>query len=436
MKNIKQSMVLLFAFLLLSTTANAQWVTDSQYGFKIKVPSNWSKEKKQDGTDRVHDFIDPSQNVFVEVRAFETMPNFTLDLLAQVFESSALPGAEKLTYGNYTLNGIAGKSGGYRLTVNGITVGVGVFYAVTPKYSYVLWSLIPTEVYNKYSALGDELLSSFTLINQTATKTVVKQNTAASVELTAFKISDEITSDYNISNPKKVFAVSTPIIWVVYDWKGNGKGSLFEVNWFYEGQFINGASKQFKMPDYMDGYGYANITMDGGFKVGNYSVEVKVAGKVLGTIQFKVEANAGIAQTTWGKANGKTNSVSQNQGKARIVKLGGSANYYNFKKGIVKSSEDADILNEPWCTSLPALCGNWARTGKKQLSEVDSPPSSGYISDGLSYTDCQQVPINEVLVFKLKDGTYGKVIIVNDNYSKTNSGCKHEITLMIEYPAF
>lgn len=436
MKNVLQSIVLLLLFLFIGTTVNAQWLTDSEYGFKIKVPSNWTKEKKQDGTDRVHDFLDPTQNIFIEVRAFKTGTDFTPDALAQVFENSALPGAEKLAYENYTLNGTAGKFGGYRTTINGLTVGVGAFYAVTPGYSYIIWSLIPIEVYNQYSGAGDKVLNTFTVLKTTVTQNTTKKNEAPTVTLTAFKISDEITNDYDIVNQKKTFKTTTPTIWVVYDWKGNGNGSLFEVNWFYEGQFINGASKQFKMPDYMDGYGYANITMDGGFKVGNYRVEVKVAGKVLGTIQFKVEANAGIAQTAWGKANGNTNSVSQNQGKARTVKLGGSTNYYSFKKGIVRSSEDADILNEPWCTQLPALCGNWARTGKKQLNQVTSPPASGYISDGLSYTDCQQVPINEVLVFKLKDGTYGKVIVVNDNYSKTNSACNHDITLLVEYPAF
>ncbi|MCD6180477.1 MAG: hypothetical protein J7K39_11305 [Bacteroidales bacterium] len=452
MKSKVRSLSILFMLIFLTTVVDAQWVTDTEYGFKIKVPNAWSKDKTQDGTDRVHDFLDPTENVFVEVRAFETGEGFTPDILAQVFESSGLPGAQRLAFEDYTLNGTSGKFAGYKTTINGLTVGIGAFYAVTRDYSYILWSLIPIEVYNQYSAKGDAVLNTFTLIPKVnKPRYVAKQE--PQIELIAFKISDRITDDYDITVEKKRFPVATPNIWVVYDWKGNGNGSTFVVDWYYEGQYIRGASKEFKMPDFQDGYGYANIDMDGAFKVGKYTVEAKVDSKVLGTISFEVFADQSntfqikppensrnsASATVWGKAN-SSYSVSAPQrassSKVKTVKLGGSKNYYNFKKGIVKSYDDADLLNEPWCTEFPALCGNWVKTGKSQLNQVNSAPALGYISDGKGFTDCQQVPVNEVLVFKLKDGTYAKVLIIKDQFSKTNNRCNHDITLQIIYPAF
>lgn len=449
MKSQVRSLSLLFTFFFITSVVNAQWITDTEYGFKIKVPNGWSKEKKQDGTDRLHDFLDPTENVFVEVRAFETGEGFTPDILANVFETSGLPGAQRLAFENYTLNGTPGKFAGYKTTINGLEVGIGAFYAVTKDFSYILWSLIPVAVYDQYSAQGDGILNTFTLIPKKVNHYVAKSE--PSFELTAFKISDQITDDYDIKVEKKRFPVNTSAIWVVYDWKGNGNGRTFSVNWYYEGKFIDGASKKFTLPNYQDGYGYANIDMDAAFKVGKYSVETKIENKVLGTLYFEVfedksntfqikpPGSSSSRSTDWGKANASStvsSSAKKSSEKAITVKLGGSNNYYSFKKGIVKSHDDADLLNEPWCTEFPALCGNWVKTGKQRLNQVNSAPSSGYISDQTSYMDCQQVPLNDVLVFKLKDGTYAKVLIVDDQYSSTSNGCNHNITLHIVYPAF
>lgn len=447
MKNRIKSVCMVLIIMFLTMSVSAQWITDSEYGFKINVPNSWNKEKKQEGTDRLHDFLDPTENIFIEVRAFEASDDMTADLLAQVFESSGLPGAEKLAFENYTLNGTPGKFGAYKTTINGLTVGVGAFYTVTKDFAYILWSLIPVNVYDQYSAAGDAVLNTFTVIPRKAKPIAVKPK--PNFEITSFKLSDQITSEYRILNEKSKYPVTTDNIWLVYTWKGNAEGSKIDVIWYYEGGYIEGPSKGFTMPDYPDGFGYANISMDGAFAVGKYSVEVKMDGQIIGSTQFEVykqQSNTpnikppgSTNNSSWGKANSgvsSANTASKGAGNALTVILGGGNNFYSFKKGKINSHDNADIMNEPWCTELPALCGNWAKTGKSQLSQVTSAPSSGYISDNSGYMDCQQVPLNEVLVFKLKDGTYAKVIIVNDQFSKTSSGCDHKITLNIEYPAF
>lgn len=449
MKSTLRGLSLLITFVFIVSLVQAQWINDAEYGFKIKVPNGWNKDKAQEGTDRVHDFLDPTENIFVEVRAFETGEGFTPDVLAQVFESSGLPGAQRLAYESYTLNGTQGKFAGYKTTINGLEVGVGAFYAVTKDFSYILWSLIPIEVYNQYSAQGDAVLNTFTLIPKKVNHDVVTPYPEPYFEITSIKLSDVVTQELKIIQGKDRFPTTTDEIWVVYDWKGNAEGATITVTWYYEGDFIEGMNKSFVMPDYPDGYGYGSLKVQDGFLVGNYLVEIKKNNQVVGksifevfeeksnTFQIKPPGSSSSTNSKWGKASSSSSSsAKKSSGKVKTVKLGGSNNFYSFKKGIVSSHDDADLLNEPWCTELPALCGNWVKTGKSQLNQVNSAPSSGYISDKTSYTDCQQVPVNEVLVFKLKDDTYAKVLIVDDQFSKTSNGCNHNITLHIIYPAF
>jgi len=112
---------------------------------------------------------------------------------------------------------------------------------------------------------------------------------------------------------------------------------------------------------------------------------------------------------------------------------------YDFATGKVRDGHkapDPDVLNEPWNTPTPALGGNWARTGKSRMEDVTTAPAGGYISDGLSFIDCKEAPLNEVLVFKLKNGTYGKLMIIKDEKSTTSNSAQHRITCLVQYPAF
>ena len=94
---------------------------------------------------------------------------------------------------------------------------------------------------------------------------------------------------------------------------------------------------------------------------------------------------------------------------------------------------------EPWCTQDAGVCGNWVLTNQSNMSAVTSAPSSGYISDGTGYMDCQILPTNNVAVVKLKDGSYAKIMIQKTNFSNSqsqNPPCKHVTTILVEYPAF
>ncbi|MGF7140972.1 hypothetical protein [Roseimarinus sediminis] len=111
--------------------------------------------------------------------------------------------------------------------------------------------------------------------------------------------------------------------------------------------------------------------------------------------------------------------------------------FYHFKEGISTRGnmpDDIDgmgIINEPWCTDLPALCGNYVVTEYSSFSDLTTPPAGEYEST------CDQTPLNTVLVFKLSDGTYGLVMLTSDQYNIVeNEYCEHVVTLRINYPAF
>jgi len=117
------------------------------------------------------------------------------------------------------------------------------------------------------------------------------------------------------------------------------------------------------------------------------------------------------------------------------VKLDGVNAYYNFKTGLATSVLPSDvdnfgIINEPWCTDLPALCGNFVVTDETSFTAFTEAPLTGY------EVNCVNVELNQVLVFKLGDGTFALVKVVNDFYTSTTASCQHKVTLHVNYPAF
>lgn len=587
MKKTIFSLVFLFVF----TAISAQWVTDKKYGYKINIPNEWSRESKFDGTDMVYDYMDPTQNIFIEVRTFSVDGNVTPDLLAQAFETQFLSTGTRIAYESYTLNNTPGKFGGYTMNIDGLDVGIGTFYAVKNGIGYVLWSMIETSLYNQYSATGDAVLNSFTTFPPV-------NNTGSVVGSPVFKITNmrlgkKLTSDHNIlpQDESLDFETEQNEIFVIWDWEGKASGKTMTVKWYYNGREISGASQAYQLPNNSMGYGWANLQKPaGGFRSGKYYVQIDFEGKKQKRIDFQInkaasnqnsgfvispsgsntrDLNPGgnsssdfalnwngfvlgeelkpgskteirnptrefypdspqvISVFSW-KGNGSGHTVtvkwkywsqgasesvliaetdyqvpagnggtsnfslsrpdagwplgqywvdysvdgqffheirfdvvqgsssanstsgrweaatggSSSPGNAKKVVLisGGSQSCYSFKSAKVHADHtNADLILEPWCTEEPGVCGNWVLTGKSSLSQVTSAPTGGYISDMAGFTDCQLIPINNVAVFKLKDGTYAKVLIQKtdfDNNQSQNPPCQHQATLLIEYPAF
>lgn len=107
-------------------------------------------------------------------------------------------------------------------------------------------------------------------------------------------------------------------------------------------------------------------------------------------------------------------------------RTGQTYNYNNMPKDI----DNFGIINEPWCTDLPALCGNMVLTDETSFSAFTSAPTSGYEQN------CLNLEKDKVVVFKLGDGSFALVKVVTDFYYSNTTGCEHKVTLHVNYPAF
>jgi len=455
---------LLFFFLV--GLLSAQWITNNEYGFKINIPNGWTQDSKMDGGDKVYDLIDPSQNVFIEVRAFKPEVTVNADQIAEVFESQYLSSANRMAFENYTLNNTPGKFGGYTMNVEGLDVVVATFYATANGIGYVLWTMVETRLYEQYSAVGDAVLNTFTTFSPSSNSNAMVAKPI--FKITNMKLGKKLTADYNI-NPQDESVLFDPQqqeIFVIWDWEGKAAGKTMSIKWYYNGQEITKASKFYKLPQNNQGYGWASIQKPAnGFKSGSYYVQIDFEGKKQRSIDFEISKpasnqNSGFvitppggsgkdlkpnaeASNGWGNASGgssQSSASSSSEAEKIVLISGGLKSCYSFKTGKIHNNhQEADMILEPWCTEQPGVCGNWVLTGKSSLSQVSSPPASGYISDEAGFTDCQILPLNNVAVFKLKDGSYAKVIIQNTNFSNSqsqNPPCQHKATILVEYPAF
>lgn len=286
-------------FLLLiwcfSALAHAQWVTDNQFGFKISVPSSWSQENKMDGTDKVYDFVHPSQNIFLEVRAFKADASINADMISQVFESQYLSTASRLAFQDYTLNNTPGKFGGYKMTVNGLEVGIGAFYAVKNGMGYVIWSMIETRLYNQYSGESDAVMNTFTSFSPASSGGARAVVIPAAFKITNMKLGSKLTADFDIlpQDESSSFSSDAQKIFVIWDWEGNAPGKTMSIRWFRNGSEMSAYKKNYTLPNNKQGYGWANIDMpSGGFQDGNYSVQIDFEGTKQKSMNFNIKKKA------------------------------------------------------------------------------------------------------------------------------------------------
>ncbi len=167
-KNIcvkKATFFFLFLLLIAGKISEGQQIQDSQYGFSINIPADWSRSSRMDGSDKVYDFYSANQNVAVQLRVFKANPKVTVGLLAKTYEQNMLPkGTKKQSLVNHTSkNGIPGKKGIYSFEYNRNPVDMLVFYTVQKGNSYVLAAMVPsgTSQQGKEAVELKQVLQSF-----------------------------------------------------------------------------------------------------------------------------------------------------------------------------------------------------------------------------------------------------------------------------------
>ena len=278
---------IVYVILLLSIPSllMAQWKTDNEFGFKIQVPTNWSQEELMDGTDKTYSFTDPTQNIYLQIRAFKA-EGINADQISQVFESQYIPNANRVAYENYTLNNTPGKFAGYTMNINGLDVGIGAFYAVKNGNGYVIWSMIETKHYNQYSGQADAVMNTFTTFKSTS------MVSKAIFKITNMKLGNQLTADFNIlpQNEMTIFDSDQEKIYVIWDWEGKAPGKTISIHWYKAGQEIRVATKSFTIANEKQGYGYASLDKPNtGFQAGDYQVQINFDNKKQRSIPFTIK---------------------------------------------------------------------------------------------------------------------------------------------------
>ena len=435
MKTISSLLLLLALMCHCASYGQNRWIEDSQMNFKIQVPSNYQTNQFWDGSDKIHAFLSPDQNVAIRVRSFALPNNVTINNIIQAFTRNVINGAIALVSEKYTLNGMEGQLAGYRWKYNNINVIIAAFYTIQNNYGYIVWTMIPENLFAARNAESDAITNSFSLISTpiATTDQPVPEDTPLKYIRTVSASPPVIISNLRIGGEtSQDIDYNTTEIHLKANFQGNLKESPLLVKWFSKTHKCL-IAEEYHTPTTSDLQVLHSFIDNTGeqWPAGDYFVQVWHYGHKVAEKEFSVK-QPGQKPTN---LTGTTPAIKT--GVKQII-LDNTYYAYDFATGKTRSTyePEPDVMNRPWCTDLPALSGNWARTGKSRMEDVVSPPATGYISDGKSFIDVQEAPLNEVLVFKLSNGKFAKLMIIKDEKSQTGSGCQHKITCFVQYPAF
>ena len=291
MKNSKGFFVVAFLFLALlwASPSSARWYDDYQFGFRINAPENWMSNSFVEGRDRIWAFASPDQNVAVRVRAFTLDPQADIFTVISVFESVIFGGGQRLALMDHTLNGLQGKLGAYRGVYNGTQVGVGAFYTVQNGNAYIIWSIIPTHLFNVRSAEADAVINTFTLTTSRVPSGSGTHSGYQGMHITNIRMGDHLIGTYELASVKYHFDASTPEIFMVFDWSGDPGNAPFLIKWTYvnTGYLIDQIT--LTLPKAPKGRAKSSLTIpDRGWPSGNYSAEIIHNSRSLKKIPFSI----------------------------------------------------------------------------------------------------------------------------------------------------
>lgn len=439
-------LIALILFLFINNNAYTQWQYDSKYGFKINIPSSWSKTSYMDGTDKVYDFYSPDENAAIQLRAFKATAGVTIDLLVQIYEQNMLPaGAQRQSLTNHTSkNGIPGKQGTYSMNYNGNEVILAAFYTVQNGNGFVLTAILPTSMVEQK---GDEvraITQSFTLDGFTAsTNTVNKRpsglsglagsTSSNSFKITGIKLSNKLDANNRAINPTTTFNTQTPEIFAVMNYTGGTQKDLI-VSWIFNDWDRIISSDAYNFTNKKGGIGVVSVTKpNAGWPVGSYSVKFEMAGKIIRKLDFTVSKQS----TGKGRFNGSrsiaNSSSSSNQNNQQLVIHSHEA--YDFHLGKVisfaKSTGEGFALYGG-CEGLPKASGKFIVTNQNNFQNTTSWDKAKF--SNVAKHDSKSVPLNRVCILELRDGTYGKFMFINEKQNDNGNDCERTITFQVEYP--
>ncbi len=158
----KTTFLSLVITIFMSVQLMAQNIVDTQWGFRVNVPSSWSQKNYMDGSDKVYDLYSADQNAATSIRIFNITEQITYELLIPIYEKNMLASATRLELKDLTSkNGIPGKQGIYSMDYNGNKVDIAVFYTLQNSKAYILTILVASSLAENYRADIQFISTSF-----------------------------------------------------------------------------------------------------------------------------------------------------------------------------------------------------------------------------------------------------------------------------------
>ncbi|MBW1775951.1 MAG: hypothetical protein JRJ82_24300, partial [Deltaproteobacteria bacterium] len=253
----------------------------------------WLSNSFVEGTDRVWAFASPDENVAVRVRAFKHDPHADIFMVISLFESEIFGGGQRLALLDHTLNGIPGKLGAYQGVYNGNQVGVGAFYTVQNGNAYIIWSMIPTHLFNARSAEADAVINTFTITSSQVPPGSGNHPGYQGMRITNVRMGDHLIGTYGLASVKYHFGPSTPEIFLVFNWSGDVGNSPFLIKWTYTktGYLIDQIT--LTLPKAPKGHAKSSLTIPNkGWPSGNYSAEIIHNSQSLKKVSFSIGGTA------------------------------------------------------------------------------------------------------------------------------------------------
>jgi hypothetical protein len=175
-KTFRFLILTVFVLVISSAVLKADWITDNAYQFKINVPSNWGVSSYMEGTDKVHEFTSPDENIFIQLRCFD---NGGLDAsyLAELFDEGLIAeGSTQVSLTNEQLNGLPGVMGVYTNNYEGTDMGIITFTAVNDNLGYLMFIVVPVEQFEQKADEAYRVLNTFTLLSASSSNNEEEQN--------------------------------------------------------------------------------------------------------------------------------------------------------------------------------------------------------------------------------------------------------------------
>ncbi len=456
--------VFLILFLSLVLTVHADWFKDENFRFQINVPAKWQKAQYQEGRDHVFDFMSQDKKIAVQIRVFEAGSNTEASQLVDPFENVLVKdGIQKLSIDECLHNGTSGKLAVYTTGFDANGAGIAAFYAVKNGFGYIVLFILPNQLFDTYKTEMDQIMKSFKILDpvEDLAKNDPLENVSL-IKITSLQLYTNNQETENQDNSGLVFEDDVQKIFATFKYKSAGNPQAMIIRWVNTDNGTELSRTIHQAVSVPSGQGNADLSRPNrGWDPGNYRVELLHNNEVLKFRSFKIEepkspivavkSTETIKQESEPEPKPEVEATSMNESAEKPVenKMTSANHYYkqiklgpsesfNFQTGSVDKKPDDDLVMEYSCDyTKPVIKGNFVLTGKKDFLEVESPPGNNAF-DSSSDNDINILPLKEVAIFKLEDGTYAKFKVVKHAFLEAVSEpkCRHYIEAIVEYPAF